>query len=181
MAAQTYTDAGTAPREVLRFLASPTDVNWGGKVHGGIVMRWIDEAAHVLIQKQLPSGAFAPPGMHVGPKGIPWKGGDNAEVGAFWNKSFEKAGYPPGYRPIQHGEAGGTAANFKTAGEKFDPSMDVRKQVWEPGDTWDSERLVVAAQADNIGGVGLAESWGKMDAFHAANPMGQFRFSRPGK
>ena len=106
---------------------------------------------------------------------------DNAEVGAFWNKSFEKAGYPPGYRPIQHGEAGGTAANFKPAGEKFDPSMDVRKQVWEPGDTWDSERLVVAAQADNIGGVGLAESWGKMDAFHAANPMGQFRFSRPGK
>jgi len=33
---------------MLRFLAAPTDVNWGGKVHGGIVMRWIDEAAHVL-------------------------------------------------------------------------------------------------------------------------------------
>jgi 4-hydroxybenzoyl-CoA thioesterase len=48
MAAQQYTDAGTAPRAVLRFLAAPTDVNWGGKVHGGIVMRWIDEAAHVL-------------------------------------------------------------------------------------------------------------------------------------
>jgi acyl-CoA hydrolase len=48
MAAQTYSDAGTAPRAVLRFLAAPTDVNWGGKVHGGIVMRWIDEAAHVL-------------------------------------------------------------------------------------------------------------------------------------
>jgi acyl-CoA hydrolase len=48
MAAQTYSQAGTAPRTVLRFLAAPTDVNWGGKVHGGIVMRWIDEAAHVL-------------------------------------------------------------------------------------------------------------------------------------
>ena len=48
MAAQRYTDAGTAQRTVLRFLAAPTDVNWGGKVHGGIVMRWIDEAAHVL-------------------------------------------------------------------------------------------------------------------------------------
>lgn len=48
MAAQSYTDAGTAPRIVLRFLAAPTDVNWGGKVHGGIVMRWIDEAAHTL-------------------------------------------------------------------------------------------------------------------------------------
>jgi acyl-CoA hydrolase len=48
MAAQVYTDKGTAPDVVLRFLAAPTDVNWGGKVHGGIVMRWIDEAAHVL-------------------------------------------------------------------------------------------------------------------------------------
>lgn len=48
MTGQAYTDAGTAPRVVLRFLAAPTDVNWGGKVHGGIVMRWIDEAAHVL-------------------------------------------------------------------------------------------------------------------------------------
>jgi acyl-CoA hydrolase len=45
---QVYTDAGTAPRVVMRFLAAPSDVNWGGKVHGGIVMRWIDEAAHVL-------------------------------------------------------------------------------------------------------------------------------------
>jgi len=48
MAAQTYSDASTAPRTTLRFLAAPTDVNWGGNVHGGIVMRWIDEAAHVL-------------------------------------------------------------------------------------------------------------------------------------
>jgi len=45
---QRYTEAGTAPRVLLRFLAAPTDVNWGGKVHGGAVMRWIDEAAHVL-------------------------------------------------------------------------------------------------------------------------------------
>lgn len=49
MAAQHYTDAGTAPSVVLRFLAAPSDVNWGGKVHGGFVMRWIDEAAHVLV------------------------------------------------------------------------------------------------------------------------------------
>ncbi|MBV1781232.1 acyl-CoA thioesterase [Paeniglutamicibacter sp. ABSL32-1] len=45
MLAQEYTDAGTAPRERFRFLASPTDVNWGGNAHGGIVMRWIDEVA----------------------------------------------------------------------------------------------------------------------------------------
>ena len=42
MAEQSYTDASTAPKVVLRFLAAPSDVNWGGKVHGGIVMRWID-------------------------------------------------------------------------------------------------------------------------------------------
>jgi acyl-CoA hydrolase len=48
MADRQYTKAGTAPRTLLRFLAAPTDVNWGGKVHLGIVMRWIDEAAHVL-------------------------------------------------------------------------------------------------------------------------------------
>lgn len=47
MAEQRYTDSGTAPRSVLRFLAAPTDVNWGGKVHGGTVMRWIDDAAFV--------------------------------------------------------------------------------------------------------------------------------------
>lgn len=48
MAQQRYSEDGTAPRMTLRFLAAPTDINWGGKVHGGIVMRWIDEAAHLL-------------------------------------------------------------------------------------------------------------------------------------
>lgn len=34
-------------REVtFRFLAEPTDVNFGGKVHGGMVMKWIDQAAY---------------------------------------------------------------------------------------------------------------------------------------
>ena len=45
MATQRYTDAGRRPEDRARFLAAPTDVNLGGKVHGGIVMRWIDEAA----------------------------------------------------------------------------------------------------------------------------------------
>jgi acyl-CoA hydrolase len=57
MAEQTYSDAGTAPEICLRFLAAPTDVNWGGKVHGGKVMRWIDEAAHVLATGWLGSAA----------------------------------------------------------------------------------------------------------------------------
>jgi acyl-CoA hydrolase len=35
------------PRKVtLRFLAAPTDVNFGGKVHGGAVMKWIDQAGY---------------------------------------------------------------------------------------------------------------------------------------
>ncbi|WP_371375100.1 acyl-CoA thioesterase [Thalassotalea aquiviva] len=34
-------------REItLRFLAEPQDVNFGGKVHGGAVMKWIDLAAY---------------------------------------------------------------------------------------------------------------------------------------
>jgi acyl-CoA hydrolase len=31
---------------VLRFLAEPSDVNFGGKVHGGVVMKWIDQAGY---------------------------------------------------------------------------------------------------------------------------------------
>jgi acyl-CoA hydrolase len=34
-------------REItLKFLAEPTDVNFGGKVHGGAVMKWIDQAGY---------------------------------------------------------------------------------------------------------------------------------------
>ncbi len=37
----------TTKREItLRFLAEPMDVNFGGKVHGGIVMKWIDQAGY---------------------------------------------------------------------------------------------------------------------------------------
>jgi acyl-CoA hydrolase len=30
----------------FRFLSQPLDVNFGGKVHGGAVMKWIDQAAY---------------------------------------------------------------------------------------------------------------------------------------
>lgn len=30
----------------MRFLAEPGDVNFGGKVHGGAVMKWIDQAGY---------------------------------------------------------------------------------------------------------------------------------------
>lgn len=59
MAEQTYTDAGQAERLTLRFLAKPTDVNWGGKVHGGTVMGWIDEAATACAQRWTGGDAIA--------------------------------------------------------------------------------------------------------------------------
>lgn len=46
MVAAPITAPGSAPRTVLRFLAAPADVNFGGHVHGGTVMRWIDEAGY---------------------------------------------------------------------------------------------------------------------------------------
>jgi acyl-CoA hydrolase len=36
----------TAASITLRFLAEPSTVNFGGKVHGGTVMKWIDEAGY---------------------------------------------------------------------------------------------------------------------------------------
>ena len=45
MRRQAYTDAGTAPKITMRFLAAPSVVNFGGNAHGGTVMRWIDDAA----------------------------------------------------------------------------------------------------------------------------------------
>lgn len=30
----------------FRFMSQPTDVNWGGKVHGGMVMKWMDQAGY---------------------------------------------------------------------------------------------------------------------------------------
>ncbi|MDX2135143.1 MAG: acyl-CoA thioesterase [Saprospiraceae bacterium] len=29
----------------FQFISEPSDVNYGGKVHGGVVMKWIDQAA----------------------------------------------------------------------------------------------------------------------------------------
>ncbi len=35
-------------REItLRFLAQPTDVNFGGNVHGGSAMKWLDQAGYL--------------------------------------------------------------------------------------------------------------------------------------
>jgi acyl-CoA hydrolase len=47
VAAQDWDGETGAHGSTLRFLAAPTDVNWGGKVHGGILMRWLDETGYV--------------------------------------------------------------------------------------------------------------------------------------
>lgn len=51
MVDQVYSDATEACRETLRFLAEPTDVNWGGKVHGGYVMHWIMTAGQLVAER----------------------------------------------------------------------------------------------------------------------------------
>jgi acyl-CoA hydrolase len=33
-------------KTTFQFISEPTDVNFGGKVHGGVVMKWIDQAAY---------------------------------------------------------------------------------------------------------------------------------------
>ncbi|GAB1408202.1 acyl-CoA thioesterase [Thermomonas brevis] len=38
--------SGRQRQLTMRFLAEPTDVNFGGKVHGGQVMKWIDQAGY---------------------------------------------------------------------------------------------------------------------------------------
>ena len=51
MARQTYPDQTESCRETLRFLSAPTDVNWGGKVHGGYVMDWIAQGARLVAER----------------------------------------------------------------------------------------------------------------------------------
>jgi 4-hydroxybenzoyl-CoA thioesterase len=46
MDAEVYSERGTTPQVVLQFLALPGVANFGGKVHGGSVLRWINEAAY---------------------------------------------------------------------------------------------------------------------------------------
>ena len=38
--------SGQQRQLAMRFLAEPSDVNFGGKVHGGQVMRWIDQCGY---------------------------------------------------------------------------------------------------------------------------------------
>ena len=70
MLAQEYTEASTAPRTTLRFLAPPGVVNFGGKAHGGTVMRWIDEAGYACAAAWAKDGADASAAVGVYSGGI---------------------------------------------------------------------------------------------------------------
>lgn len=59
MLAAPYTAESSAPRSVMRFLAAPTDVNFGGRIHGGTLMRWIDEAGYACAASWAGAGAVA--------------------------------------------------------------------------------------------------------------------------
>lgn len=59
MSRAAYTDQGLGERITMRFLARPTDVNWGGKVHGGTVMGWIDDTAYACAKRWTGGEAIA--------------------------------------------------------------------------------------------------------------------------
>ncbi len=59
MLAEHYSQQGTAPRSLLRFIAGSDIANWAGNAHGGTVMRWIDEAAGTCAVLISPEGARA--------------------------------------------------------------------------------------------------------------------------
>jgi 4-hydroxybenzoyl-CoA thioesterase len=86
MLSEDYTDASKAPRSTLRFLVPPGVVNWGGKAHGGTVMRWIDEAAYACAAAWAKDGDAASSAIGVYSGGIhffaPVTIGDLVEVEA---------------------------------------------------------------------------------------------------
>ncbi len=144
---------------------------------------YIGDIDIVSIQRRLANGNFGPPGFNVGPAGqAAYKGGsDSAELESFFNAFFKNVGYPPGYSVFQHGGKTGTAGYFspKKLRENFDLLGSASKPGWSPGKDWDSEKLLVAVRGvSEIEGVGFAKSWEALKAFHNANPMGEFRFSK---
>lgn len=81
-----YSEASRAPRSTLRFIVPPGVVNFGGKAHGGTVMRWIDEAAYACAVAWMGDTALADHAIGVYSGGIhflaPVRIGDIVEVDA---------------------------------------------------------------------------------------------------
>ena len=86
MLGEDYGAPTEAPSVTLRFLVPPGVVNWGGKAHGGTVMRWIDEAAYACAASWAKDGDAASDAVAVYSGGIhffaPVRIGDLVEVEA---------------------------------------------------------------------------------------------------
>ncbi|QIG41148.1 acyl-CoA thioesterase [Microbacterium sp. 4R-513] len=86
MLGEDYGAPTEAPLVTLRFLVPPGVVNWGGKAHGGTVMRWIDEAAYACAASWAKDGDGASGAVAVYSGGIhffaPVRIGDLVEVEA---------------------------------------------------------------------------------------------------
>ncbi|WP_243077206.1 acyl-CoA thioesterase [Microbacterium sp. SS28] len=86
MLGEDYGAPTRAPRVTMRFLVPPGVVNWGGKAHGGTVMRWIDEAAYACAASWARDGDAASAAVAVYSGGIhffaPVRIGDLVEVEA---------------------------------------------------------------------------------------------------
>ncbi|MEU1971419.1 hotdog domain-containing protein [Microbacterium sp. NPDC019599] len=86
MLGEDYGAPTEAPSVTMRFLVPPGVVNWGGKAHGGTVMRWIDEAAYACAASWARDGDAASAAVAVYSGGIhffaPVRIGDLVEVEA---------------------------------------------------------------------------------------------------
>ncbi|MDX2376393.1 acyl-CoA thioesterase [Microbacterium sp. LRZ72] len=86
MLEQVHSDDTAAPRATMRFLVPTGVVNFGGKAHGGTVMRWIDEAAYACAASWAKDGETSSAAVAVYSGGIhffaPVRIGDLVEVDA---------------------------------------------------------------------------------------------------
>jgi acyl-CoA hydrolase len=86
MVEEEHADDSETPRVTMRFLVPPGVVNWGGKAHGGTVMRWIDEAAYAVAASWMRDGEEASHAVAVYSGGIhffaPVRIGDLVDVDA---------------------------------------------------------------------------------------------------
>lgn len=76
----------------LRFLVRPGDVNFGGKVHGGAVMKWIDLAAYACSAAW--SGKYCITAYAGGIRFVA------PILVTIWSKSVQKLSIPDGHRCI---------------------------------------------------------------------------------
>ncbi|MDF0532163.1 hotdog domain-containing protein [Tsukamurella sp. 8F] len=132
MATVSYTEATEAERMVTRFLAAPTDVNWGGKAHGGRVMSWMDDAAYLT--------------------GVRWSGGEVASV---------YVGGVRFYRPIHIGHVVQVEARLiHTGRQTMHVSVHLRSG-WpqEPDPPVAAHCLTVLAALDSAGDAVAVRQW----------------------